>query len=168
MRRVLRGLPEPVLKPLARGLADAERLDAGSLFTDGGGCAVGVFVRTLFPDYRPRSGILFRRRQRSLAQVNTRLVRELPHLLALEQVFDRTVRLAESRGVSDPAAATGAWIGAEISAELELRQLRGGFNSVVEEHRNSWSASWDDSEAEAARELAEAQRRIGALAGTCS
>jgi hypothetical protein len=127
LHRVLRGLPADFLVALVEGLERADQVVPGRLFAgETGGCAVGVTLRVVEPDFdgRGRRGWA---RKRSIAQLYRGVAKAIPHLRALEQVFDRSVRLYQAQrpelGKRDAAKAVALWVAAEARTELLLREL---------------------------------------------
>lgn len=132
-RRAIRGLPDPLLQALARGLSGhADGLISGRLFgpAPGQGCAVGVALQELDPERFARRDLRFRlvhlwRRRLGWYRRDQRLNPRLRHL---EWTFDESVkRLRElDQRLTDRSAATviGCWWRAEAEAELDWRSLR--------------------------------------------
>lgn len=128
LHRVLRRLPDKFIIALIEGLERADVITPGHLFAgERGGCAVGVTLRVLFPDYRGRRYLRGRRLQKSVMRLRRELAFEVSHLFALEQVFDRSVLLLQERfgevPPQDVAKATALWIAGEARTELVLREL---------------------------------------------
>jgi hypothetical protein len=132
MRRTVRALPDEMLRALARGLElHADDLAPGRLFRGGGGgCAVGVMLRALYPEAYARGGLRFVLRhgwRRRAASYGGELARN-PRIRHLEMSFDKAVNQmrALQRGTSkrEAARAVGAWLLADTRAELEWRALR--------------------------------------------
>jgi hypothetical protein len=126
LHRVLRRLPYDFLVALIEGLEAADVIVPGKLFAgDRGGCAVGVTLRALDPSYRGRW--VMWGRSRSIVGFRRRLARRVPYLYALEQVFDRSVRLALERSPEAPpgqvAKAVAQWVADEARTELVLREM---------------------------------------------
>ena len=75
------------------------------------------------------------------------MARLLPHLVVLQEVFDRTVELAQLAGdgsdIESAARATGAWMAAEIGAELNLREMSEGFAAARADHVADWKPGFD-------------------------
>ena len=123
LRRTLRGLPDPMLAALRRGLeAHADELVAGRLYKSrgGGGCAVGVMLRELDPELGTRGLLRFwlRERWRRGSFSYRGPVGRNPRLKHLEWIFDS---LAKELG---PAAA-GRYVRAEAEREMQWRALAG-------------------------------------------
>jgi hypothetical protein len=123
---VLRGLPRRFVVGLIEGLEMADVITPGRLFTSSsGGCAVGVTLRALDPSLRGRR--LQWGRRRSVVGWRRELAKEIPLLFALEQVFDRTVRLARRRYPHAPerevAKAVALWVADEARTELLMREM---------------------------------------------
>lgn len=137
LHRVLRGLPGDFIVALVEGLEGADVITPGRLFAGGsGGCAVGVTLRRVEPDFRG-SGTLRRwRRKRSIQELYRGLAKSIPHLHALEHVFDRSVRLYGARNPQlkkdDVARAVALWVAAEARAELLLRELDADWLAAIE------------------------------------
>jgi hypothetical protein len=125
---VLRRLPYEFIVALIEGLDGADVITPGRLFAgDRGGCAVGVTLRAIDPDFRGRRLIWGRRLRRSIKRLRRSLAREVPHLYALEQVFDRSVLMLQARfphvRAQKVAEATALWVAAEARTELILREM---------------------------------------------
>lgn len=125
---VLRRLPFDFIVALIEGLEGADVITPGSLFAGRrGGCAVGVTLRALDPGLRGRRLIWGRRLRRSIRRLRRSLAREVPHLYALEHVFDRSVLMLQAQFPHVPASkvaeATALWVAGEARAELILREL---------------------------------------------
>jgi hypothetical protein len=128
LHRVLRRLPYEFVVALIEGLEGADVITPGRLFAgDRGGCAVGVTLRAIDPRFRGRRLIWGRRLRRSIKRLRRSLAREVPHLYALEQVFDRSVLMLQARFPHAPAnkvaEATALWVAGEARAELILREM---------------------------------------------
>lgn len=130
LRRTVGALPDPMLAGLARGLdANYDRLVPGRLFRarSGGGCAVGVMLQELDPDAHRRGPVRFwlRDRWRRGSQSYGGELARNPRLRHLEGIFDGAVK--RLRGLELPKAratrVAGAWIRAEVEAELQWRGL---------------------------------------------
>jgi hypothetical protein len=126
LHRVLRRLPYDFIVALIEGLEGADVIAPGKLFAgESGGCAVGVTLRALDRSYRGRW--VMWGRSRSIRGFRRELAREVPHLYALEQVFDRSVLLAAQGHPAAPrrqvAKAVARWVADEARAELVLREL---------------------------------------------
>jgi hypothetical protein len=127
LHRVLRGLPADFLVALVEGLERADQVVPGRLFAgETGGCAVGVTLRVVEPDFDGRGRRRWARK-RSIAQLYRGVAKAIPHLRALEQVFDRSVRLYQAQrpelGKREAAKAVALWVAAEARTELLLREL---------------------------------------------
>src|SRR5689334_5926043 len=98
LHRVLRGLPSDFIIALIEGLEGADVITPGRLFAGrSGGCAVGVTLRVVEPNFRG-SGLLSRwRRKKSTQDLYRGVAKSIPHLHALEHVFDRSVNLFIAR-----------------------------------------------------------------------
>jgi hypothetical protein len=125
---VLRQLPFEFIVALIEGLEGADVITPGRLFAgQRGGCAVGVTLRALDPGVRGRRLIWGRRLRRSIRRLRRSLAREVPHLYALEHVFDRSVFMLRAQFPRVPAdkiaEATALWVAGEARAELILREL---------------------------------------------
>jgi hypothetical protein len=128
LHRVLRRLPYDFIVALIEGLEAADVITPGRLFAGhSGGCAVGVTLRAMEPRYRGRRIVWGRLVRRSVVTLRRRLAARVAHLYALEQVFDRSVRVAQSRYPwRHPrviAKAVALWVADEARAELLLREL---------------------------------------------
>ena len=128
LHRVLRRLPDRFIAALAEGLEQADVITPGQLFAGrSGGCAVGVTLRVLYPKYRGRRLLFGRRLRRSVMLLRRGLAREVSHLHALEEVFDRSVLLLQEHFEHVPpeqvAEATAHWIAGEARTELLLREM---------------------------------------------
>ncbi len=128
LHRVLRRLPDTFLSALIEGLEQADVITPGRLFAgDRGGCAVGVTLRVLHPRYRGRRLVWGRRARKSVARLRRAHGREISHLYALEQVFDRSVVMLIERfadvSPGEVATATSHWVAAEARVELVLREM---------------------------------------------
>jgi len=127
LHRVLRGLPSDFLVALIEGLERADEVVPGRLFAgQTGGCAVGVTLRVVEPEF-DGPGRRGWGRKRSIGQLYRGVAKSIPHLHALEQVFDRSVRLYHSQrpelGKREAAKAVALWVAAEARTELLLREL---------------------------------------------
>ena len=140
LHRVLRGLPSDFIIALIEGLEGADVITPGRLFAgDSGGCAVGVTMRVVEPDFRG-SGTLSRwRRRKSIQGLYRGVAKSIPHLHALEHVFDRSVDLYRA---SQPdvdkrlaAKAVALWVAGEARAELLLRELNSDWLAAIEPDR---------------------------------
>jgi len=125
---VLKRLPYDFVVALIEGLEKADVIVPGRLFAgDSGGCAVGVTLRALDSSLRGRRIIWGRRLRRSVVSLRHGLAKRVTHLYALEQVFDRTVRLAQSRFPWAPpelvAKSVALWVADEAWTELVLREM---------------------------------------------
>jgi hypothetical protein len=125
---VLRRLPHEFIVALIEGLEGADVITPGRLFAgERGGCAVGVTLRALDPDLRGRRMIWGTRFRTSIWRLRRSLARQVPHLYALEHVFDRSVLMLQARFPQVPPAevaeATALWIAAEARCELTIREL---------------------------------------------
>ena len=128
LHRVLRRLPYEFVIALIEGLENADEITPGRLFAgDSGGCATGVTLRALDPSLRGRQFVRGRRLRRSVLRLRRSLAREVPHLYALEHVFDRSVEMLREEHPLVPktlvAEATALWVAAEARTELVLREL---------------------------------------------
>ena len=128
LHRVLRALPDEFIVALIEGLEQADVITPGRLFAgERGGCAVGVTLRVMYPKYRGRKLVWGRRLRRSVMRLRRELACEIPHLHALEQVFDRSVRMLQEQFADVPpekvAEATALWIAGEARTELVLREM---------------------------------------------
>jgi hypothetical protein len=128
LHRVLRRLPYEFLVALIEGLEQADVITPGRLFAGNrGGCAVGVTLRVLHPRYRGRRLLYGHRLRRSISRLRRDRGREISHLYALEQVFDRSVAMLQEQFSHVPqgevAKATALWIAGEARVELVLREM---------------------------------------------
>lgn len=121
---VLRELPVGLLAPLLRGVRrHADRLMPGSLYSEDGGCPVGMMLDELRGG-RPRWR--FRRRLPTIRQEDPALARDYPCIADIEDFFDSTCKRLGSRlGVQPGEAAptVGLWMAAEVHAEINLRHM---------------------------------------------
>ena len=127
LHRVLRGLPKRFVVWLIEGLEMADVIVSGRLFAGAtGGCAVGVTLRAMDPSLRGRRSS--RGRSRSVVRWRRELAKEIPLLFALEQVFDRSVRLARERywfaSEHQVAKSVALWVADEARTELLMREMR--------------------------------------------
>ncbi len=128
LHHVLGRLPDDFIVALIEGLEGADVITPGRLFAGyRGGCAVGVTLRAIDPGYRGRRLVWGRRLRRSITGLRRSLAREVRHLYALEQVFDRSVYMLQSEFPHVPgeqiAEATAHWVAGEARAELLLREM---------------------------------------------
>ncbi|MDX6582880.1 MAG: hypothetical protein QOI10_2064 [Solirubrobacterales bacterium] len=128
LHRVLGRLPDDFIVALIEGLEGADVITPGRLFAGyRGGCAVGVTLRALDPGYRGRRLVWGRRLRRSIIGLRRSLAREVDHLYALEQVFDRSVHMLQAQFPRVPgeqvAEATAHWVAGEARTELLLREM---------------------------------------------
>ena len=141
LHRVLGKLPDEFVVALIEGLEGADVITPGRLFAgDRGGCAVGVTLRTLDPNYRGRRLLWGRRLRRSIIRLRRSLAREVEHLYALEQVFDRSVSMLQAQFPHVPgeqvAEATAHWVAGEARTELLLREMSSDWlERIAEEVR---------------------------------
>jgi hypothetical protein len=134
--RSLRHLPDVMLDAMRRGLDRHDgRLQPGRLFSDEGGCAVGVMLRELFPGHRFDRRMIkrLRRRDESVVDECPQLARSLPRLVHIELCFDVTVRTCRehdpSHSVAEWAQAVGRWFAGCLHAELDRRSRAGAVAS---------------------------------------
>ena len=138
LHHVLGKLPDDFIVYLIEGLEGADVITPGRLFAgDRGGCAVGVTLRALDPDsYRGRRLLWGRRLRRSIFRLRRSLAREIRHLYALEQVFDRSVFMLQEEFPHVPgeqiAEATAHWVAGEARAELLLREMNSEWIERIE------------------------------------
>ena len=128
LHRVLGRLPYEFVIALIEGLEGADVITPGRLFAgDRGGCAVGVTLRAIDPEYRGRRLVWGRRLRRSIVNLRRSLAREVRHLYALEQVFDRSVYMLQEQfphlDGDSIALATAHWVAGEARTELLLREI---------------------------------------------
>jgi hypothetical protein len=140
LHHVLGRLPDEFIVALIEGLEGADVITPGRLFAgDRGGCAVGVTLRALDPGYRGRQLIWGRRLRRSIVALRRSLAREVRHLYALEQVFDRSVYMLQEEFPHVPgeqiAEATAHWVAGEARAELLLREMTSEWIERIEVER---------------------------------
>ena len=136
LHRVLRKLPYDFIVAMIEGLEGADVITPGKLFAgERGGCVVGVTLRALDPDCRGRWVIWGK--SRSVRGFRRRLAIRVPHLYALEQVFDRSVELANASFPASPreqvAGAVATWVADEARTELVLREMRSEWMDRVME-----------------------------------
>jgi hypothetical protein len=137
LHRVLRGLPSDFIIALIEGLEGADVITPGRLFAGrSGGCAVGVTMRVVEPDFRG-SGLLKRwRRRKSIQCLYRGVAKSIPHLHALEHVFDRSVNLfiagQPELSKEEAAKAVALWVAGEARAELLLRELNSDWIAAIE------------------------------------
>jgi hypothetical protein len=127
LHHVLRKLPYDFIVAMIEGLEAADVITPGRLLSgDRGGCAVGVTLRALDPETFGGRWVMWGR-SRSVRGFRRRLANRVPHLCALEQVFDRSVALAREAFPASPrgevAKAVAAWVADEARAELILREM---------------------------------------------
>ena len=144
LHRVLRRLPDTFIAALAEGLEQADVITPGRLFAgQSGGCAVGVTLRVLYPKYRGRRLVWGRRLRRSVIRLRRGLAREVSHLHALEEVFDRSVLLLQEHfeqvAPEQVAEATAHWIAGEARTELLLREMNSDWLDEIVALRDSAS-----------------------------
>ena len=128
LHRVLRRLPFRFIVALIEGLEGADEITPGRLFAGHrGGCAVGVTLRALDPGLRGRRLIWGRHLRRSILRLRGSVARDVPHLYALEQVFDHSVEMLQDEYPLVPATlvaeATALWVADEARTELVLREM---------------------------------------------
>ena len=128
LHRVLPKLPDDLVRALIDGFDRADVIEPGRLFAGvRGGCAVGVVLRALDPALEGRRLWWGRRTKRSVCHLKKDLAREIPHLYALEQVFDRSVEIARERNAWAPkrwiSRRVAQWIADEARTELLLREM---------------------------------------------
>jgi len=140
LHRVLRGLPSDFVIALIEGLENADVITPGRLFAGhSGGCVVGVTMRVVEPNFRG-SGMLSRwRRRKSIGVLYRGVAKSIPHLHALEHVFDRSVALYRASQPQlrkrDAAKAVALWVAAEARTELLLRELNSDWLAAIEPAR---------------------------------
>jgi hypothetical protein len=137
LHHVLGRLPDAFIVALIEGLENADVITPGRLFAGyRGGCAVGVTLRSLDPSYRGRRLIWGRRLKRSIFRLRRSMAREIQHLYALEQVFDRSVYMLQEEFPQVPgeqiAEATAHWVAGEARAELLLREMSAEWLDQIE------------------------------------
>jgi hypothetical protein len=145
LHRVLRRLPFEFIVALIEGLEGADEVTPGRLFAGHrGGCAVGVTLRALDPRLRGRRLIWGRRMRRSILRLRRSLAREIPHLYALEHVFDNSVELLQAEYPLVPATliaeATALWVAAEARTELVLREMNSEWLDRIFATETQWMA----------------------------
>jgi hypothetical protein len=154
LQRVLRGLPGDFLAALVQGLEDADVIVGGRLFAGySGGCAVGVALRTIDPSLRGKRLLWGRRARHSVVALRRGLAKRTGHLHALEEVFDRTVMLAEARDPDSDrhelAHEVARWVGLQAREELLRREIDSEWLDALE------TEQLERLEAELEQELAE-------------
>lgn len=128
LRRVMRGLPDPVLVALARGLrAHHDELVPGRLFAapHGGGCAVGIALRELAPEAFTFGRLEYWLRQRRRRGIERDVALRFPELTVLQSCFDTAVAATrEATGVPQRSAAgeVGLWFASAAEEELGRRR----------------------------------------------
>jgi hypothetical protein len=137
LHRVLRGLPSDFIIALIEGLEGADVIKPGKLFAgESGGCAVGVTLRVVEPDFRGSGRLRRWRRRRSIGELYRGVAKSIPHLHALEHVFDRSVDLcwAQNPGLpqDEVAKEVAYWVASEARAELLLRELDADWLAAIE------------------------------------
>jgi hypothetical protein len=140
LHRVLRGLPSDFIIALIEGLEEADVITPGRLFSGrSGGCAVGVTLRVVEPDFRGSGRLRRWRRRRSIQGLYRGVAKAIPHLHALEHVFDRSVTLYRSSHPHlrkrEAAKAVAMWVAAEARTELLLRELNSDWLAAIEPAR---------------------------------
>jgi hypothetical protein len=145
LHRVLRRLPFGFIVALIEGLEGADEITPGRLFAGHrGGCAVGVTLRALDPRLRGRRLIFGRRMRRSILRLRRSLACEVPHLYALEHVFDNSVELLQAEYPLVPATlvaeATAVWVAAEARTELVLREMSSEWLDRIFATETQWMA----------------------------
>jgi hypothetical protein len=128
LHHVLGRLPYDFVVGLIEGLEEADVITPGRLFAGHrGGCAVGVTLRAMDPGFQGRRLIWGRRLRRSIVGLRRSLARQVRHLYALEQVFDRSVYMLQEEFPQVPgeriALATAHWVAGEARTELLLREM---------------------------------------------
>jgi hypothetical protein len=136
VHRALRGLPDGFLAALVEGLEGADVIAPGRLFAGrSGGCAVGVALRTIDPSLRGRRP-WWGRRERSVVSLRPVVAQRTGHMHALEEVFDRSVRIAEARHPDADAAELAheiaRWLGLEAREELLRREIHSDWLDAIE------------------------------------
>ena len=137
LHRVLRGLPSDFIIALIEGLEEADVITPGRLFAGrSGGCAVGVTMRVVEPDFRGRGKLRRWRRRKSIQGLYRGVAKSIPHLHALEHVFDRSVNLfiagQPELTKREAAKAVALWVAGEARAELLLRELNSDWIAAIE------------------------------------
>lgn len=149
LRKALRALPFPLLQALSYALDEhADELSPGSLYNSkGGGCAIGVMLREMFPAAFPTSRFSWWRRRisnRSVYDDFEQFAREFPRLFHIELVFDRTICLTRERHPELDqdlvSRATGQWLAAECEAELDRRRRDAYARWAAEGHQGTPAA----------------------------
>jgi hypothetical protein len=146
LHRVLRGLPSDFIVALIEGLEGADVITPGRLFAgESGGCAVGVTLRVVEPDFRGSGRLRRWRRRKSIGELYRGVAKSIPHLHALEHVFDRSVDLCWAQNPHLPQAEiakeVALWVAAEARAELLLRELKADWLAAIEPEAITRSAS---------------------------
>lgn len=123
LQRTLSRLPTAILFALRAGLCDyQDKLEPGRLYTDDGGCAVGVMLRTIFPGAFCQPGVVFWLRRHLRPSVKddfTALAREEVRLHHIEIIFDRSVAEIEAANPDLDSAAAASWVGRWMVAAIE-------------------------------------------------
>jgi hypothetical protein len=96
-------------------------------------------MRIVEPDFRGAGTLSRWRRRKSIQGLYRGVAKSIPHLHALEHVFDRSVALFQAGQPevpeSDAAKAVAIWVAAEARAELLLRELNSEWLSSIEPER---------------------------------
>jgi hypothetical protein len=131
LKRILGGLTDHLLIYLVRGLeAHRHELVAGRLYRspNGGGCAVGVLLRELYPAAYKRGALRFwlKHGWRREISWDSELGRQGARLRRLEWTFDRAVKqtrqLRHQLSRRQAAATVGIWFADMARAELSRRR----------------------------------------------
>lgn len=123
-------MPTAILFALRAGLNDyQDKLEPGRLYSDDGGCAIGVMLRTIFPGAFCQPGPIFWLRRKLRPSVKddfSALAREEIRLHHIEIIFDRSVADIEKANPNlterEAASWVGRWIVLAIDRELGQRR----------------------------------------------
>jgi hypothetical protein len=130
LHTALRELPVELLAPLLRGVRrHADLLAPGSLYSEHGGCPVGMMLDELRGG-RPRRR--FRRRKPTIRQEEPDIARAHPRVAHIEYIFDSTCKRLGWRLRLEPCAVAptvGLWMAAEVHAEINLRHMEAAGSS---------------------------------------
>jgi hypothetical protein len=148
LRRTLRALPPAHLAALIHGLTrDGDRLVAGRLFgsPSGGGCAVGVMLRSLDDERFTGSGLRFllaHRWRRTVRSYHGELGAS-PRLRHLEWVFDAAVdrvRELHPDARREATRVVGRWLLQEAWCEHDWRGLEAALAAPAPAHARGAAA----------------------------
>ena len=154
LHSALRELPVDLLAPLLRGVRrHADLLVPGSLYSDDGGCPVGMMLDEL-RGRRPRWR--FRRRNATIRQQEPDIARAHPRIAHIEYIFDSTCKkLGRRLGAQacEVAPTVGLWMAAEVQAEINLRHMEAGTSAPAPAARAVLDESLFDDTVARLREL---------------